>query len=118
MPELRRRTLLRAGGLAAAAIAAAIPGRYAEATSDGAPGPRFGAPAYLPTGRPKLTHGVQSGEPTAHSALVWTRADRPGRMVVEVSRRPDFRNARRVRGPLLTPDSDFTGQVALTGLPA
>ena len=31
-------------------------------------------------GRPVLTHGVQSGDATADSAVVWTRADRPGRL--------------------------------------
>lgn len=36
-----------------------------------------------------LTHGVQSGDATAESALVWTRTDRPSGMWVEVSRRPD-----------------------------
>ncbi|MEJ3749679.1 alkaline phosphatase D family protein [Actinomycetes bacterium KLBMP 9797] len=78
-----------------------------------------GASAALrPSGRPSLTHGVQSGDTTADSAVVWTRADRAGRMHVEVSRRPDFRGARALRGPLLTPDGDFTGKVRLRGLPA
>ena len=80
--------------------------------------PRSAAPAWRPSGRPALTHGVQSGDATADSAVVWTRADRAGRLHVEVSRRPDFRGARRIRGPLLGPSGDFTGKVRLRELPA
>ncbi|NJC66507.1 alkaline phosphatase [Planosporangium flavigriseum] len=74
------------------------------------------AAAFVPAGRPVLTHGVQSGDAVGNSAYVWTRADRVGRMFVEVSERPDFRHARVLRGPLLTPDTDFTGKLRLTGL--
>ena len=76
------------------------------------------AVAWKPSGRPVLTHGVQSGDATAASAVVWTRADRPGRLWVQVSRRPDFRGAREVRGPVVTPDTDFTGKVRLRDLPS
>ena len=34
--------------------------------------------------RPLITHGVQSGDVSANSAMVWARADRPSRMLVEV----------------------------------
>ncbi|GAA1833625.1 alkaline phosphatase D family protein [Luedemannella flava] len=108
MAELDRRMLLRSGLAAGAGLA-----------FGGSLLPRAGAaaPAFVPSGRPTITHGVQSGDPTRHSAVVWTRADRPGRMLVEVCNRPDFRNARRVRGPLLTPDTDLTGSVTLRELP-
>ena len=39
-------------------------------------------------------------------------------MWVEVSRRPDLPGRARVRGPVLTPDTDFTGKVRLRDLPA
>lgn len=55
---------------------------------------------------------------TAHEAVVWARSDRPARMLVDVSRRPDFRHARTVRGPVLTPDTDLTGKTFLHGLPS
>lgn len=87
MTSIRRRTLLRAGLAGPAAF------------------------VFVPHGRPVLTHGVQSGDAAAESAVVWTRADRPGRMWVEVARRPDFQGARLVRGPVLTPDTDHTGKV-------
>ncbi|MGK5742313.1 alkaline phosphatase D family protein [Micromonospora sp. URMC 103] len=109
MTELDRRTVLRAGLVAGAGV---VGGGLLGA------GAAPAAPAWRPSGRPVLTHGVQSGDATADSALVWTRADRPGRMLVEVSRRPDLRGARRVTGPVLDPDGDFTGTVRLRGLPA
>jgi len=76
------------------------------------------AAALVRSGRPQLTHGVQSGDMSARGAVVWTRADRPARMLVDVSTRPDFRRFSTVRGPLLTPDTDLTGKVRLDGLPA
>jgi alkaline phosphatase D len=39
-------------------------------------------------------------------------------MLVEVSRDPDFRRARRILGARLTADSDFTGKTVINGLPA
>lgn len=100
--RLGRRTLLLGAGAAAAGLA--LP---AAAT----------ASPLIRTGRPVLTHGIQSGDVSSTGALVWTRADRPSRMLVEVSRDPSFRHARRVRGPVLSPDTDGTGKVRLTGLP-
>ncbi|WP_326556226.1 alkaline phosphatase D family protein [Micromonospora sp. NBC_01796] len=112
MTSLDRRTLLRAGLVSGAGLAG---GALLGAAGASAGGPA--APAWRPSGRPVLTHGVQSGDATADSAVVWTRADRAGRLHVEVSRRPDFRGARRIRGPLLAPSGDFTGKVRLRDLP-
>jgi alkaline phosphatase D len=72
-------------------------GATAAATLGSVAGPALlsgRAAAFVPTGRPVLTHGVQSGDAVGDSAYVWTRADRVGRMLVEVSERPDFRHAR------------------------
>ncbi|MFD0904539.1 alkaline phosphatase D family protein [Actinomadura sediminis] len=106
-----RRTFLR-GGLAAGAGAAVAPllGGGQAVAGPASPG--------LLRHRPRLTHGVQSGDVTAHDAVVWARSDRPARMLVEVSHRPDFAHARRVPGPLLTPGTDLTGKAFLRGLPA
>ncbi|MCT2586624.1 alkaline phosphatase D family protein [Actinophytocola gossypii] len=100
---LTRRTLLRAGGAGAVGVAAT-----------GLVGPGV---AFARRGRPVLTHGVQTGDVTSHGAILWTRADRPARMLVEVSRDPSFRHARRLRGPVLTPDTDGTGRLRLDHLP-
>jgi alkaline phosphatase D len=95
--RLDRRTVLRAG---------AVGGLVVASTGLAASGP-----ALVRAGRPELTHGVQSGDVATGSGLVWTRADRPSRMVVEVADNPDLRGGRRFAGPLLTPDTDFTGRL-------
>ena len=74
-------------------------------------------PAFART-RPSLTHGLQSGDVTTGSGVVWARADGPCRMVVEFSRTPSFAGARRLDGPILTARTDFTGKQALRGLRA
>ncbi len=77
------------------------------------------APAFSSaSSRPLLTHGVQSGDATRDSAIVWSRADRPGRLWVQTARRPDFRGSRLVRGPVVTPDTGLTGKLRLANLPA
>lgn len=68
--------------------------------------------------RPTFPSGVQSGDVVGDRAMVWSRTDRPSRMVVEVSTQQSFANARRVVGPTALADSDFTARVDLTGLPA
>jgi alkaline phosphatase D len=105
MNNLSRRRLLATTGTLAAGAAAGL------VTS-----PPRRAAAFVPTGRPVLTHGVQSGDAVGNSAYVWTRADRVGRMLVEVSHRPDLRGARLLRGPVLTAGTDFTGKLKVTGL--
>ncbi|MEG3628038.1 alkaline phosphatase D family protein [Streptomyces poriticola] len=75
------------------------------------------APAFARSGRPQADWGVQTGDVTCHSGLVWVRSDRPARMIVESAATESFRNARRWYGPLLGPDTDFTGTTRLRGLP-
>jgi alkaline phosphatase D len=67
--------------------------------------------------RPQMAHGIQSGDPKADSAVIWTRSDRPARMWLEWATTASFNNPTRVRGPYLMEDSDFTGRVDLVGLP-
>lgn len=75
------------------------------------------APAFARSGRPAAGWGVQTGDVTSHSGLVWVRSDRPARMIVETSATESFRNPRRWHGPLLGRDTDFTGTTRLRGLP-
>jgi alkaline phosphatase D len=109
MENLSRRDLIRTGLLAGGA-AALFPASALAAPST------VSAPAFVRS-RPRLTHGIQSGDVSADAGLVWARADRPSRMLVEVSRTPSFRRSRLVRGPELTPRTDLTGKARLTGLP-
>ncbi|MEV5540090.1 alkaline phosphatase D family protein [Saccharopolyspora shandongensis] len=82
------------------------------------PSQGFAAPALVRSGRPQISHGVQAGDVSASSGVVWARADRPARMFVEVSPTENFRSVERVRGPILDPSHDLTGKVQLRNLPA
>jgi alkaline phosphatase D len=68
--------------------------------------------------RPQMLHGIQSGDPKADGAVIWTRSDRPARLWLDWSTTASFANATRVRGPHMLEDTDFTGRVDLSGLPA
>lgn len=54
----------------------------------------------------------------ADGALVWARSDRPARLVVETAATESFTDPVRHVGGLLTPETDGTGRLRLTGLPA
>ncbi|WP_435060192.1 alkaline phosphatase D family protein [Streptomyces sp. bgisy060] len=99
-----RRNLLRGSLAASAALALG--------------GTGFAAPAFARAGRPHAAWGVQVGDVTASSGLVWVRSDRPARMLVETSATGSFRRVRRHHGPLVGAGTDFTGTTALRGLPA
>lgn len=68
--------------------------------------------------RPQLTDGVQSGDLLGDRAIIWSRCDRPARMVVEWDTRSLFSNPRRFVSPLADARTDFTARVELSGLPA
>ena len=77
------------------------------------------APAVMASvkDRPVLTDGVQSGDVQGDRAMIWSRSDRPARMVVEWDTRSQFSNPRRFISPMVDARSDFTARVELTGLP-
>ncbi|MFB7517190.1 alkaline phosphatase D family protein [Streptomyces sp. NPDC056144] len=99
-----RRGLLRGSLAASAALALG--------------GTGLAAPAFALSGRPRADWGVQTGDVTASSGLLWVRSDRPARMLVETSASESFRRVRRHHGPLIGAGTDFTGTTALRGLPA
>src|SRR5262249_27887269 len=68
--------------------------------------------------RPLITHGVQSGDVSADSGIVWARADRPARMLVEVATTDSFKNVRHGAFVDALPESDFTAKALIEGLPA
>ena len=88
----------------------------ASAASSRAPGQ---SPSVVPSekDRPGITHGASAGDVGEGSAVVWSRADRPSRMVVEYATTDSFRDARRVVGPAALPEDDYTAKVVLNGLP-
>src|SRR5262245_49817289 len=68
--------------------------------------------------RPAITHGLQSGDVTRDSAMVWARADRPARLVIEASTRESFAEICAATVADALPESDFTAKVLLDELPA
>jgi alkaline phosphatase D len=103
---MRRRDFLRR--------ALAVPAAYGGLRSLG------GAPAIVRAegARPTADYGAAAGDVTAGRAMVWSRADRPARLVVEWDTTDAFRNVRRVLGPAATAESGLTSRVDLTSLPA
>ncbi len=68
--------------------------------------------------RPQIPFGAQCGDVTANRAVIWSRSDRPARMIVEYSTTESFQNARRAIGPAAFEATDFTARVDLAELPA
>ena len=67
--------------------------------------------------RPQITCGIQSGDVSESSAMVWARADRAARMQVEVSTLESFRTVLGAASADAPPDRDFTSRILLEGLP-
>ncbi len=65
---------------------------------------------------PQVSHGIQIGDVDAGRAIVWARADRLSRMMVEYASTEHFNDACRVVGPVVTSASDFTGRIDLDRL--
>ena len=79
-----------------------------------------GAPAIVKSdaARPAIPQGVAVGDVTAGRAVVWSRTDRPARMLVEYSTSDRFENVLRRTGPAALDSTDFTARLVLTDLPA
>ena len=78
-----------------------------------------GAPAIVKSdaARPAMPQGVASGDVTDGRAVVWSRSDRPARMLVEYSTSDRFETVLRRTGPAALESTDFTARVVLTDLP-
>src|SRR5262245_7809827 len=98
----RRRFLGTAAASAAMTVSGAIARPYLSRAAD----------------RPCITHGVQSGDVSVDSAVVWARSDRPARMLVEASTTDSFRHIIRAVVVDGLPDTDFTAKALLESLPA
>lgn len=97
MNRLSRRSLL------ASAPAAALPSRL------------FAQPAAQ---RPHLQQGVQAGDVGSEGITIWSRTDRPARMIVDYSTTERFADPTRMTGPIAAAANDFTSRLRLTGLPS
>jgi alkaline phosphatase D len=138
MATVRRRDFLHAALAASGGVALGCgPERPASIPPFGGPPPHpssvlalpepmasaSAAPAQAPAivtaeaARPQIPYGVQSGDVTESSAMIWSRADRPAKMVVEWSTRDSLASPTVVPGPVAGPDGDFTARMDLGGLP-
>src|SRR3974390_2491448 len=68
--------------------------------------------------RPVITHGVQSGDVSIDSGVVWARADRPSRMLVEIATTDSFKDIRNTTYVDALPETDFTTKLLVEDLPA
>ncbi|HEV2570899.1 MAG TPA: PhoD-like phosphatase N-terminal domain-containing protein, partial [Beijerinckiaceae bacterium] len=101
-PRLSRRLLLAGSS----ALAASLAGGIAK-------------PAISRAGdRPQLSHGVQSGDVSGDGGVVWARADRPSRMLVDIATTDSFKDIHTSLFMDALPESDFTAKALIEGLPA
>ena len=119
-PQIRltRRTMLRSAGafggtLLAGGADGLLGSHRAKAQSSAVP-----AVVTSDNQRPQIPYGVMSGDPAGGRVILWSKTDRPARMLVEFATREDFRDARRVTGPAALPTTDYTARIDLGGLPA
>src|SRR5690348_13222427 len=99
-----RRTFIKhalAGGVAMSGLAGILHSRQAPAAiaSDAA--------------RPMAPWGLQIGDVAGDRAIVWSRADKPARMLVEWSRDESFASSVMLRGPHAIEVTDLTGRLDL-----
>ncbi len=106
----RRQFLIRSTLASGGVIAANLLGKTGLARS-------FPAIVASDKMRPGIPYGVASGDVTQGSAVIWSRSDRPARMVVDYAFDESFRNAKRIVGALALETSDYTARLNLTGLP-
>ncbi|MBB3102062.1 alkaline phosphatase D family protein [Azomonas macrocytogenes] len=94
--------------------------RFIQGLGAGLALPALGsAPAVIaaPNARPKVTGGVQAGDVLGDRAVVWSRCDRPARMVVDWDTSSVFGNPRRQVSPATHVGIDFTARIDLKELP-
>ena len=68
--------------------------------------------------RPCITHGLQSGDVSVDSGVVWARCDRPARMLVEVATTESFADLHTTVWVDALPESDCTAKALIEDLPA
>jgi len=68
--------------------------------------------------RPALTLGLQSGDASLDSGVVWARPDRPSRVTFEFATTDSFRDVRHAVTLDALPESDFTVKALAENLPS
>jgi len=67
---------------------------------------------------PQVEQGIQIGDLAPGKAVIWSRSDRPARMMVEYAFSSDFADSKVIRGPYAMEGTDYTARQDLVGLPA
>lgn len=67
--------------------------------------------------RPQIACGIQSGDVSSASAVVWARANRPARMMVECSTVESFASIVHAASIDALPERDFVAKLSIDGLP-
>ncbi|GAA4217842.1 alkaline phosphatase D [Sagittula marina] len=74
-------------------------------------------PGILRAGQaPQFTHGVQSGDVSAQGGMIWTRTDRPAKVMMEVATTESFADARALAPLHAHPSNDFAVKRLVDGL--
>ena len=68
--------------------------------------------------RPRVTHGLQSGDIGANHGVIWARTDRTARAVFEVATNEGFRDARTLPYADVLPENDYVAKLLAEDLPA
>ena len=66
---------------------------------------------------PAMPQGVAAGIAGPDRFVVWSRCDRPARMIVEYATSDRFTDVRRIPGPAALESTDFTARTVLDALP-
>src|SRR5215203_786313 len=66
--------------------------------------------------RPSSQFGATAGDVDNDRAIIWSRTDRPARLVVEYATTESFADPSRIVGPAALEATDFTARVELSGL--
>jgi len=107
----KRRAFLLQGSAALAAAACGVGPATTRAFSQSL------VRSSAPKDRPQLAQGIAFGDVSGERAIVWARADRAARLVVEWDTSDRFQSPRRLLGPHALPESDYTARLDLTQLP-
>ncbi len=109
--QSRRRLLLGATAIGTVAIApAGLMRILAQGTAPGV--------VTRDAARPQIPYGVMSGDITSGGCVVWSKTDRPARLIVDYGLDESLRNPKTLIGPAAMESSDFTARADLRGMPA
>ncbi|MEQ1559856.1 MAG: alkaline phosphatase D family protein [Methyloglobulus sp.] len=73
--------------------------------------------AFASGDAPLMEQGIQIGDLAPGRAIVWSRSDRPARMMVQYAFNEQFQKAKTIRGAYALEGTDFTVRQDLVGLP-